>query len=318
MKDGALISVIVPVYNVENYLDRCVKSILGQTYKNFELILVDDGSTDISGDMCDWYSILSSKIFVIHKENGGLSDARNAGTKMAKGEYVTYIDSDDYVSKDYLEHLVTLAEEHGADMVCSNYVETFDSDGNAFGDKEEIQYETDTFTGEAACKRMLETIETYELVVAWGKLIKTKIAKKHLFPKGRVHEDNATTYKFYLDSETVVLSKKPIYAYLIRKDGIQRRQKSKKQFDDELFSVFSRAVELEERQYIGLAELAWQIAFERLRDIVLFDTSARKEWNSYYDKLMHAITKQTFLKRKVYILMKFPFLYVMYRRLLKK
>ena len=97
------ITVIIPVYNVEKYLEQCIKSVIGQTYKNLEIILVDDGSTDKSGQICDKYAELDDRIFVIHKANGGLSDARNAGLEILSGEYVTFVDSDDYVSPIYIE-----------------------------------------------------------------------------------------------------------------------------------------------------------------------------------------------------------------------
>ena len=100
-----MISVVVPVYNVEKYLDKCVQSILAQTYEDFELILVDDGSLDKCSLLCDEYARKYKKIRVLHKKNGGLSDARNAGTAIASGNYITYIDSDDFISKDYLENL---------------------------------------------------------------------------------------------------------------------------------------------------------------------------------------------------------------------
>lgn len=111
-----MISVIVPVYNVEKYLDKCVQSILKQTYKDFELILVDDGSPDNSPQMCDEYAQKDKRVKVIHKANGGLSDARNVGTLNASGQYVTYIDSDDYVSNDYLEVLNWLIIKYNADI----------------------------------------------------------------------------------------------------------------------------------------------------------------------------------------------------------
>ena len=111
-----MISIVVPVYKVEKYLDKCVQSILAQTYKDFELILVDDGSPDNCPQMCDEYAKKNKKIRVVHKNNGGLSDARNAGTTIASGEFVTYVDSDDYVSKDYLAILNDLRIKHEADI----------------------------------------------------------------------------------------------------------------------------------------------------------------------------------------------------------
>ena len=112
-----LISIIVPVYNVEQYLDRCVKSLLQQTYKNLEIILVDDGSPDRCGQMCDNYAKLDSRVLVIHKENGGLSDARNAGLSHAHGEYIAFVDSDDYIEADMISELYNACHNQDADIV---------------------------------------------------------------------------------------------------------------------------------------------------------------------------------------------------------
>ena len=113
------ISVIVPVYNVENYLTRCVDSILSQTYKNIEILLIDDGSTDASGDICNEYCREDSRVSVVHQRNGGLASARNAGIDISTGEYLTFIDSDDYVSSYYIENLVNAIKKFNADLSIS-------------------------------------------------------------------------------------------------------------------------------------------------------------------------------------------------------
>ena len=111
-----LISVVVPVYNVEKYIDKCINSIINQTYKNLEIILVDDGSPDNCGNICDEYAKKDNRIIVIHKENGGLSDARNTGIEVSKGKYITFIDSDDYISDNYVSFLYNLIIEYKADI----------------------------------------------------------------------------------------------------------------------------------------------------------------------------------------------------------
>ena len=113
------VSIIVPVYNVEKYLDECVKSILAQTYSNIEIVLVDDGSKDTSGSMCDEYKKQDNRIVVVHKENGGLSSARNAGMENASGDYYIFVDSDDTISPDMVEEMVKKAKEHDAKIVSS-------------------------------------------------------------------------------------------------------------------------------------------------------------------------------------------------------
>ena len=132
-----LISIVVPVYNVEKYLGTCVESILKQTYSNIEVILVDDGSTDCSGKMCDHYMGQDERIKVIHKKNGGLSDARNKGIIQAEGEYITFIDSDDVVSSDYVEYLYNILEENDGDIAICNPVHCYPN--------EKIVFEQETF-----------------------------------------------------------------------------------------------------------------------------------------------------------------------------
>jgi len=123
-----LISVIIPVYNVEPYLKKCLDSVVTQTYKEIEIILVDDGSTDGSGPICDEYAAQDKRIRVIHKRNGGLSDARNVGLDRCSGRYVTFIDSDDYVASDYVERLYRILVEYNADIAVCDYFEFYDEE----------------------------------------------------------------------------------------------------------------------------------------------------------------------------------------------
>ena len=118
-----LITVVLPIYNVSAYLKRCIESVIHQTYENLDIILVDDGSTDDSGIICDEYASIDSRITVVHKENGGLSDARNKGIELAKGQFITFIDSDDYIDDDYVEYLYNLIKRYNTRMsICSHTV----------------------------------------------------------------------------------------------------------------------------------------------------------------------------------------------------
>ena len=184
-----LISIVVPVYNVEKYLGTCVESILKQTYSNIEVILVDDGSTDCSGKMCDHYMGQDERIKVIHKKNGGLSDARNKGIIQAEGEYITFIDSDDVVSSDYVEYLYNILEENDGDIAICNPVHCYPN--------EKIVFEQETFKrvykAEDAIVEML--YQKSFLVAAWGKLYKKDYFEEIEFPKGMLFEDSAVMYK---------------------------------------------------------------------------------------------------------------------------
>ena len=170
-----LISAIVPVYNVEKYLYRCVDSILKQTYENFELILIDDGSPDNCSQMCDELSEKDSRIKVIHQENQGLSAARNSGIKIAKGNYLTFIDSDDWISNTMFEDLINLIKEKNADISICNFIVT---DGNAIYKKntkaEEKLYSKDEFM-----KIILRVNSNRCIHYAWGKLYKKYVIEKN-------------------------------------------------------------------------------------------------------------------------------------------
>lgn len=178
-----LISVIVPVYNVERSLDRCVRSITEQTYRHLEIILVDDGSPDECPRMCDEWAGRDDRIRVVHKPNGGLSDARNAGLNAMHGDFVAFVDSDDYVEPDYVGRLHAGIAD--ADMsVCSIICE--DSDGKARQGSEPIVEKQDAVSSEEYLRRALLD---WRLVVAWNKLYAASIWNQLRFPVGRIHED---------------------------------------------------------------------------------------------------------------------------------
>lgn len=209
-----MISVIVPVYNVEKYLDKCIQSILKQTYKDFELILVDDGSLDNSPQMCDEYAQKDKRVKVIHKANGGLSDARNVGTLNASGQYVTYIDSDDYVSDDYLEVLNWLIIKYNADMAVTGISVFYEGDQP----KKSKRIKEYVYTGEKALEKMLyqDTLDTS----ACAMLLPIQIAREYPFPYGKYHEDEFTTYKYYAATNKIAVTTKKQYFYLQRKGSI--------------------------------------------------------------------------------------------------
>lgn len=221
-----LISVVVPVYNVASYIDRCIDSILSQTYTNLEIILVDDGSTDISGEKCDKYSEQDSRINVIHKINGGLSDARNCGIERALGDYVTFVDSDDSIAPDMIEYLYYLLKKYKCRMsICSHYVafregEKLVSQGN--GKEERLDAKT-------CIKRMCyhDQVDTS----AWAKLYELSIFDKIRFPKGKLFEDIGTIYKTFIDSENVACGFKSKYYYYVRENSIVTSMFSPKKLD---------------------------------------------------------------------------------------
>ena len=188
---GDLITVIIPVFRVEAYLRRCVDSVLAQTYENMEIILVDDGSDDSCPAICDEYAGQDSRVSVIHQKNAGLSGARNAGIEQAKGEYLSFVDSDDYLSPEFLERLYAACVETGSDIsVCRwEYVK-----GGAIPEKG--KGETHIFTGREMLANLYIPDGAY-FVVAWNKLYKRELFDTIRYPLGRIHEDEATTYRIY-------------------------------------------------------------------------------------------------------------------------
>ena len=212
-----LISVIVPVYRVEEYLERCVKSILSQTYKNLEVILVDDGSPDQCPAICDACAEKDVRVKVIHQENKGLSGARNAGIDAASGEYLAFVDSDDYVSPHFIEELYQLLQDTGCAIgQCRfSYVK---GDGLV----EEGDSAFCIYRGESLMEQLYGPEEKATcFVVAWNKLYRAELFKETgiRYPEGRIHEDEATTYRLFHEAKKLVFLDRALYGYYTENGG---------------------------------------------------------------------------------------------------
>ena len=221
------VSVIVPVYNVERYLKRCVNSIINQTFKDFELLLVDDGSTDLSGKICDKLKQSDNRIKIFHKKNGGLSDARNYGLQFAKGKYITFIDSDDFVSTDYIEILYnSILDNNGVDI---STVSSFHfSDEKLIKDinLSKRKFETEVIDTKIAVKKML--LNDNIAHESWGKMYSKNLWDNIQFPLGQILEDYSTTYKIFSKANKVAINNVKIYYYYQRSESILRCQVSEK------------------------------------------------------------------------------------------
>lgn len=210
---NSLISVIIPVYNVEEYLSKCVESVINQTYKDIEILLVDDGSTDNSGELCNAFANSDNRIHVIHKSNGGLSDARNAALDIMTGDYVTFIDSDDYVTSDYIEYLYTLLIKYNADVSMCNLK-------RIYSEKDKLSLEKEKITlmdGLSAMENYL--YQGCVTPTAWCKLYKRRIFDGLRYPFG-YYEDMATICSVLERTSTIVVSNLQKYFYIQRKDSI--------------------------------------------------------------------------------------------------
>ena len=210
-----LISIIVPIFNSEAYLDNCIYSILQQDYRFFELLLVDDGSTDLSGTLADAWAEKDNRIQVFHKNNGGQSSARNEGLRQAKGEYITFVDSDDYVLSDYLTYLISLFTPTCQFTTCNHYV--------IRGNKQK--------KNSSSVSRLMTKKEAFEEVLfhgcidvaPWGKLYKREIFEKIRFPEGRIFEDTWLFGDILKQSENVAFGEKCCYNYVIHNQSTVRK-----------------------------------------------------------------------------------------------
>lgn len=221
-----LISVIIPVYKVEDCLDKCVRSVVEQTYSNLEIILVDDGSPDGCGAMCEGWAVKDSRIKVVHKENGGLSDARNAGMKIATGSLISFIDSDDWVTPDFLGALLEAMKSQKA-QIAECAVELVDEAGNVLRHRETANVTSmDKIEG---LRRLILEDGIFQTV--WNKLYRREVLEGILFEKGKYHEDDFWTYQVFDRMERLAIVERPMYRYLQRSGSIMGAGYSLKRLD---------------------------------------------------------------------------------------
>lgn len=235
MENCGLLSIIVPVYKVESYLPRCVDSILAQTVSDLELILVDDGSPDRCGAICDEYAARDSRVRVIHKENGGLSSARNAGIDIARGQWLGFVDSDDWITPDCYEKLLSCARRRNVKLVCAG--------------RWDVSEKTVEMTP-GLCPEKEETVSGMELArriftwdhldsAAWDKLYRAELFRDIRYPVGRVNEDVPVTYRLALKAGEAALCPERVYCYYHRQGSITYSRISEKTFH---FSEHTRQV----------------------------------------------------------------------------
>ena len=290
MEQEILISVIVPVYNVEAYLPRCVDSILAQTYRNLEIILVDDGTKDHSDRICDEYAARDPRVKVIHKENGGLSSARNAGIDIAGGEYLAFVDSDDWIEPETYAHMLKAAQQYGVKLVCAG------------------RYDIKSKTGEkkrGLCPPREEVISGTELVrriflwdnvdsAAWDKLYHRSLFREIRYPVGKICEDVPTTYRIALDAGQAAMCDRPLYNYFHRPGSITTASVSEKTFH---FSEHTAAIypyirehspELEpEARYLRVRSLVYNV-----QSIELAGEEAKQKFSDQYRSAQKALREQ--------------------------
>lgn len=246
------ISVIVPVYKVEQYLDRCVESILAQTFADFELILVDDGSPDNCPALCDAWAEKDSRIKVIHKENGGLSDARNAGFAIAKGEWITFIDSDDYVHPAMLQALYDAVMELGVKVSACGFIKT---QGEPL---EETPLEAKLWSAEDFYMQ-----RNVNATVAWGKLYHRDVVLP--YPKGKLHEDEYVTYRILFACGKIAVIDGALYGYYQNPGSITKSNWNPRRLDV-LTAFLQQIAFFKENGYRECRRLRERICLENAAD----------------------------------------------------
>lgn len=299
------ISVIVPIYNVETYLGKCLNSILEQTFTDYELILVDDGSTDSSGDIADEYALKDDRISVIHKKNGGLSDARNHGIDKANGEYVCFIDSDDWIEKTYLEELHELAVKNEADItICDFQKNTGDS---VITQPKEFAVVIET--GIDAIDNLYS--DKYGIyVVAWNKLYNRDLFTDLRYPVGMIHEDEAIFGDLFCEAKKVVRTERILYNYRVNNEtSIMSSKYSLKRLD----ILKAMEIRMETYKNRGLNRYYEKDSFKYLYKILLNEIEIKKIKgdnravlkklkNKYWSKYTESLHFDWSVKRKIAML----------------
>lgn len=226
-----IVSIIIPVYNVEKYLIRCLDSVINQSYKNIEIILIDDGSTDASGSICDDFVRRDTRIKAIHKENTGSADSRNKGMKIAKGNYIGFVDSDDWISTDMYEVMINTIKKYKADVVVCNYNEI------AGVDKHNITADSTSSIIEFRDKELIEEIilekrNTGISYAPWRAMFKREIIKGIGFETGRYYEDLLFITKAFMKIKQGVYINKRLYNYVIHNESVTHSEKTMKHIVD--------------------------------------------------------------------------------------
>lgn len=216
-----MVSMIVPIYKVEKYLGQCIESLIAQTYRNLQIILVDDGSPDRSGEICEEYAGKDERILVVHKENGGLSDARNAGIEKADGEWFCFIDSDDFIAPDMVERLYRLVNEYHAKLAWCAVEEVEEEAAYPSGmAKWGGENERITVYTPVEAEKQFYTMNKQQCLVTWNKLYHRSLYETIRFPKGKLYEDGYTIYRTIYIAQKVVTTSRPLYYYRQRRGSI--------------------------------------------------------------------------------------------------
>lgn len=220
------ISIVIPVYNAEKYLSRCIDSILAQSFENFEILLIDDGSKDSSPIICDKYTKIDARVHAFHRSNGGAAAARNFGIKNSTGEYLMFVDADDYVYKDFLKIMYTWAVTKKCDIVQCSYTITYDSYAEFMCTNTSLIIES----GRESLARFFDS-RISDIYVFWNKIYRKKVWNNIFIPEGMICEDQAVLHELYYAADKVGIISDKLYAYYMTDESVMRGKYNKKQLD---------------------------------------------------------------------------------------
>jgi len=307
-----LISIIVPVYKVEKYLERCVESLRNQTYKNLEIVLVDDGSPDNCPQMCDNYALMDDRIKVVHKLNGGLSDARNVGVENSTGEYIMFVDSDDFVDEHICEILLKEIKNKNLDMsMCG--AQTFEENPQAITD---YNYGAECFSKEQTIEQIYYSKIKY-VMTAWAKLYRREVVLNLKYPLKRFHEDEFVFHKLFCEINGFCYVDLPMYFYFQRTDSIMGSKSIKKAEDR--FLAFSSRFDYLQKYYPQNNEKNINLYLAELRGLyatyIGLDKNYSKKIKNIYNKNYKLIKKHT---KKDLLFKYLNWLYILLQKLKNK
>lgn len=305
-----LISVIVPVYKVEKYLDRCIQSILNQTYANLEVILVDDGSPDKSPQICDEYALKDGRLKVIHKENGGLSSARNAGLDVAKGEYIAFVDSDDWIDNQMYSKLMNVIQVQNSDIACCSFSYVYDNeDSLEYCPYELPLHEESVITVES--ETYLQDFSKYAftfLIITVNKLYRRSVFETIRFAEGKRCEDEIIFHEILINSKRISVIKDSLYFYYQSQQSITRGNDNWKNWCYLIEALRARAFCFYQTEYSKSAEQClseyYLTVIREWDTLKRFSTSRAREERLYYRQLTKELRKCKELSRKTQILIK--------------
>lgn len=319
----ALISIIVPVYNVEKYLPRCLDSLINQSYNDLEIIVIDDGSNDSSSQICEDYSQKDNRISVYHKINGGLSDARNTGIQYVTGEYLTFIDSDDYVQSDYIKTLYENLINYNADISICSFEKLIEGQKPSINIKGRVEI----LDQDKCMLQILGGKLGLQFTTAWGKIFKRDVFNELRFPKGKVHEDIFLAHYWFSKVKKVVYTSSQFYYYMFREDSITSKERSNTFTNcDIIEAVEERLIFFKSwnngkymnKGYVGYITMCLGVYPRLTKNLLIKKIYILKEMKKIYSMSNNEKIKlDTILKYRLYFFVKYPGIYSRIIRLLK-